>query len=141
MNAPETSHTSSASSTSSNWTPSSSGGSGSQTAKLAEQGSAEFQSLRDDLNSLKATVTDFITQAGEDAKKTAKSASAHVTAQMSGAASNLAEKGTELASAATEQAKTFASELEAMGRKNPLGAMAAAMMVGVLIGLIGRGRS
>ena len=30
--------------------------------------------------------------------------------------------------------------LETIGRNNPLGAMAAAMMVGVLIGLIGRGR-
>ena len=44
-------------------------------------------------------------------------------------------------SGAKEQAKTFASELENMGRRNPLGAMAAALMVGVLIGLIGRGRS
>jgi hypothetical protein len=40
-----------------------------------------------------------------------------------------------------KQAKTFASELETLGRNNPLGAMAAAMMVGVLIGLIGRGRT
>ena len=46
-----------------------------------------------------------------------------------------------MASAAKDQAKSFASELETMGRRNPLGAMAAAVMVGVLIGLISRGRS
>jgi hypothetical protein len=59
------------------------------------------------------------------------------------AASNVAEKGSEIATTASKQAKTFASELETLGRNNPLGAMAAAMMVGVLIGLIGligRGR-
>jgi ElaB/YqjD/DUF883 family membrane-anchored ribosome-binding protein len=60
---------------------------------------------------------------------------------MSGAAASLAEKGTDFAAAATEQAKTFASELENMGRRNPLGAIAAALMVGILIGLLGRGRS
>jgi hypothetical protein len=37
--------------------------------------------------------------------------------------------------------KTFASEVETMARKNPLGAMAAAVCVGILIGLIGRGRN
>jgi hypothetical protein len=39
------------------------------------------------------------------------------------------------------QAKSFASELEGMGRRNPLGAMAAALLVGVMIGVISRGRS
>ena len=47
---------------------------------------------------------------------------------------------TGIATTASKQAKTFASELETLGRNNPFGAMAAAMMVGVLIGLIGRGR-
>jgi ElaB/YqjD/DUF883 family membrane-anchored ribosome-binding protein len=52
----------------------------------------------------------------------------------------LQKKGSEIATTAFKQAKTFASELETLGRNNPIGAMAAAMMVGVLIGLIGRGR-
>jgi hypothetical protein len=38
------------------------------------------------------------------------------------------------------QAQSFASELEGMGRRNPLGAMAAALLVGVMIGVISRGR-
>jgi ElaB/YqjD/DUF883 family membrane-anchored ribosome-binding protein len=127
---------------SSTWTPSPerSASGTAPGAKAAEQGGAEFQALRDELNSLKDIVTKFIAQAGDDTARAARSASANVAAQVSGAAANLAEKGSELASAASEQAKTFASELENMGRKNPLGAMAAALMVGVLIGLLGKGR-
>ena len=43
-----------------------------------------------------------------------------------------------MASAATGQAKSFASELASMARRNPIGAMAGAVVVGVLIGLMGR---
>jgi hypothetical protein len=41
-------------------------------------------------------------------------------------------------STATEQAKTFASELESIARRNPIGAIAGAVLVGVLIGVLGR---
>jgi len=57
------------------------------------------------------------------------------------AADQLGNKASGLANAASEQAKTFASELERMGRNNPLGALAGALLVGVVIGMIGRGRS
>jgi ElaB/YqjD/DUF883 family membrane-anchored ribosome-binding protein len=53
--------------------------------------------------------------------------------------SDVANRASDAASAVSEQAKTFASELERMGRANPLGAIAAALLVGVVIGLIGRG--
>jgi hypothetical protein len=36
---------------------------------------------------------------------------------------------------------TFASELEAMTKRNPLGTIAGAVVVGVLIGLLARGRT
>jgi ElaB/YqjD/DUF883 family membrane-anchored ribosome-binding protein len=100
---------------------------------LGSNASVDMESLRKDLNSLKDTVSQFISQAGE--------VSSSVANQVSGAASDLAERGANVASAAKDQAKSFASELETMGRRNPLGAMAAAVMVGVLIGLISRGRS
>lgn len=61
-----------------------------------------------------------------------------MTDQVGGVASDLAGKGAEMASAASDQAKSFASELENMARRNPIGAMAGAVMVGVLIGLLGR---
>ena len=53
--------------------------------------------------------------------------------------SDVADKASNIASAASEQAKTFASELERMGRANPLGTIAGALLVGVVIGLLGRG--
>jgi ElaB/YqjD/DUF883 family membrane-anchored ribosome-binding protein len=91
---------------------------------LKDGASIDVENLRRDLNSLRDTVSRFVSQAGE--------VSSSVASQVGDAASSLA--------AAKEQAKTFASELESIGRRNPLGAMAAAFMVGVLIGLIGRGR-
>src|ERR1700730_18903409 len=99
----------------------------------------DLQSLREDLNTLKDTVAEFVSQAGTDAVKTARDVTSNVTSQVS----NAAEKGSDIATTASKQAKTFASDLETLGRNNPIGAMAAAMMVGgliVLIGLIGRGR-
>jgi ElaB/YqjD/DUF883 family membrane-anchored ribosome-binding protein len=63
-----------------------------------------------------------------------------VAAQFGTAASGLADKGSELASSAKAQAKTFASELEAMARRNPLGTIAGALLVGVVIGMMSRGR-
>ena len=46
-----------------------------------------------------------------------------------------------MAGTATQQVKTFASELETMTRRNPLGTIAGAVVVGVLIGLMTRGRT
>jgi ElaB/YqjD/DUF883 family membrane-anchored ribosome-binding protein len=89
---------------------------------------ADLNTLRSDFNTLKDTVTDYIAGAGSDALDSAKKTT-----------SDVANKASDLASAATEQAKTFASELERMGRNNPLGAIAGAVLVGVVIGLIGRG--
>jgi ElaB/YqjD/DUF883 family membrane-anchored ribosome-binding protein len=101
----------------------------------------DLQSLREDLNNLKDTVAEFVSQAGTDAVKTARGVTSNVASQVGNATSSVAEKGSEIATTASKQAKTFASELETLGRNNPIGAMAAAMMVGVLIGLIGRGRT
>jgi hypothetical protein len=46
----------------------------------------------------------------------------------------------DMADSTTQQVKTFASELEAMTRRNPLGVLAGGVMTGVLIGLMMRGR-
>ena len=100
----------------------------------------DLQSLRKDLNNLKDTVAEFISQAGTDAVKNARDVTSNVASQVGNAASNVGEKGSEFATTASKQVKTFASELETIGRNNPIGAMTAAMMVGVLIGLIARGR-
>jgi ElaB/YqjD/DUF883 family membrane-anchored ribosome-binding protein len=99
---------------------------------------SDLQSLRNDLNSLKETVTKFVSQASSGAAKSAREVTSSVASQVGGVAHDLADRGADMASAATDQAKTFASEVENMARRNPLGAIAGAVVVGVLIGLMGR---
>jgi ElaB/YqjD/DUF883 family membrane-anchored ribosome-binding protein len=45
----------------------------------------------------------------------------------------------EMAESASRQVTTFASELAAMTRRNPLGTLAGAAMTGVLVGFLARG--
>jgi ElaB/YqjD/DUF883 family membrane-anchored ribosome-binding protein len=46
----------------------------------------------------------------------------------------------DMADSASRQIATFASELTAMTRRNPLGSLAGAAIVGVLVGFLARGR-
>jgi ElaB/YqjD/DUF883 family membrane-anchored ribosome-binding protein len=55
------------------------------------------------------------------------------------AMSQAGAKANEMADSASQQITTFASELAAMTRRNPLGTLAAATIAGVLVGLIMRG--
>jgi ElaB/YqjD/DUF883 family membrane-anchored ribosome-binding protein len=79
-----------------------------------------------------------MSQATGEAAKSAREVSYNVAGLVGDVASDLADRGADIASTATEQAKTFASELESMARRNPIGAMAGAVLVGVLIGALGR---
>jgi ElaB/YqjD/DUF883 family membrane-anchored ribosome-binding protein len=54
--------------------------------------------------------------------------------------SDAGEAASDMAESASQQIKTFASELEGMARRNPLGTVAGAVIVGVLIGMMARGR-
>jgi ElaB/YqjD/DUF883 family membrane-anchored ribosome-binding protein len=47
----------------------------------------------------------------------------------------------DLANSAKEHAQTFASELEGMARRNPLGTIAGALVVGVVLGMMTRRRT
>src|SRR5215471_13555149 len=130
--------------------PSVSSAGGSAAANASSQGNANKtteSNSQTDLDSLRRQVTDLqnamaklISDAGNMAVKSAKGATSDVASQVGTAASNIADKGAEMAQAASEQAKTFASELEKTARANPLGALAGALLVGVVIGLIGRSR-
>jgi hypothetical protein len=64
-----------------------------------------------------------------------------VASQIGSTTSGIVDTGTDLASSAREHAKTFASELEGMARRNPLGTIAGALLVGMVIGMMSRGRS
>ena len=52
--------------------------------------------------------------------------------------SQAGDAANEMAETATQQIKTFASELESMARRNPMGAIAGAVLVGIMIGVLGR---
>ena len=67
----------------------------------------DLQSLRKDLNNLKDTVAEFVSQAGTDAVKTARDVTSNVASQVGNAASNVAEKGSEIATTTSKQAKTL----------------------------------
>jgi ElaB/YqjD/DUF883 family membrane-anchored ribosome-binding protein len=97
-------------------------------------------SLRADMTTMHETVSNFVSDTGGHAARTARSVGRAVASQVGSTASGLANTGAEMASSATEQLKTFATELEGTARKNPLGALAGALAVGIVIGLIVRGR-
>jgi ElaB/YqjD/DUF883 family membrane-anchored ribosome-binding protein len=101
-------------------------------------GEADLSALREDLNNLKETVANLVSKATGDAAKSVREMTSNMTEHVSSMAGDLAEKGSNAASAATNQAKTFAAEFESVARRNPLGALAGALFVGILIGMLGR---
>ena len=92
--------------------------------------SRDVAKLREDLAKMQETVSTFASDAGGEAYKTAQNVGAAVASQVG-----------EVASTAKEQVKTVASEIETMTRRNPLGAIGATLLVGVVIGMMSRGRS
>lgn len=96
--------------------------------------------LTRDLASLKDSFSMLASQAGGDAVKAMRNMSQSVGSQVGDAASGAADKGADLAATAKQQVKTFASELEAMARRNPLGTIAGTLLVGIVLGLMTRGR-
>ena len=96
--------------------------------------------LRQDMASLKNTISRFASQAGDDVAKTVRGTSQTLATQVGTAASGVADMSSDLATSAKEHAKTFASELEGMAKRNPLGTLAGALVVGVVIGMMSRGR-
>ena len=104
--------------------------------RLAE----DVSSLRADMTKMHETFSNVVSETSGHAGRTARSVGQAVASQVGSTAGGLATTSAELASSATEQLKTFATELEGIARKNPLGALAGALAVGIVIGLIVRGR-
>ena len=96
--------------------------------------------LSRDFGSLTNSFSQLASELGLSGAKTARSVGQTVASQVGSAASGVADTGSDLASSATEHAKTFASELESMARRNPLGTIGGALVVGVVIGMMTRGR-
>lgn len=97
--------------------------------------------LKADLINLQKTVAGFAAEAGGTAASTVKGVGQAVASQAGAVVSETAAKAGDVASAATDQVKTFASELEGMARRNPLGTLAGTLAVGVVLGMMSRGRS
>lgn len=96
--------------------------------------------LRREVASLKDTLARLASQAGGEAAKTVRNVTQTVASQVGDAASGAADAGSELAASAKEHAKTLASDFEDMVRRNPLGTVAGALLVGVIFGMMSRGR-
>ena len=107
---------------------------GTAASDAMETAGADLKALQSELSDLKDTVAKLASRASDEAAKSAR----EIAGQISTAASDLAEKGADAASVATDQAKTLVTELENIARRNPLGALAGAVVVGVLIGMMGR---
>ena len=99
-----------------------------------------MSNLRRDVASLKDTFARLASQAGGEVAKTVRGMSQTVASQVGSTTSGVTDAGSEIASAARGHAKTLVSELEGMARRNPLGTIAGALLVGVVIGMMSRGR-
>ena len=99
----------------------------------------DLRTLRADVAKLQATLANFASDVGTKTGLAAKDVGSTVANQVGAVAGEVAQSGADLAASATAQAKTFASELETMARKNPLGTLAGTLLVGMVIGMMSRG--
>jgi ElaB/YqjD/DUF883 family membrane-anchored ribosome-binding protein len=111
---------------------------GAVASEAANTAGTDLQSLQTELNRLKDTVTQFMSEAADQATKSAREMSSNVAGRVSDMAGEVAQRGSAMASTTTDLAKSLASELETMARRNPIGALAGAVMVGIMIGMFGR---
>jgi ElaB/YqjD/DUF883 family membrane-anchored ribosome-binding protein len=114
--------------------------------KLAESAAAtgddlagDMKNLRADVAKMQETLMKFASQVGSHSSRTMSDVGQVMAGQVASAASGIADAGAEMAATAGAQAKTFASELESMARRNPLGTLAGTLMVGMVLGFISRG--
>ena len=92
------------------------------------------------VSGVKSTAAHFVSEAGGQAARLAQDLASNVAGRVGGMAGDLADRGADAAATATAQAKTLTVELEALARRNPLGAIAGAVAVGALLGMLRRRR-
>jgi ElaB/YqjD/DUF883 family membrane-anchored ribosome-binding protein len=100
---------------------------GSAASEAVDSAGPDLDALVRDLNGLKDTLATFLSKAGNEAMRSARDVS-----------SGLADQGASMAAAAAEGGKSLTAELESMVRRNPLTSIAAAFVVGIILGRRGR---
>ena len=101
----------------------------------------DILSLKADLASLKESIASLTSNAANSTLGMASDAASKVSETVSDAASALAEKSSNMASVATKGAQSLSVEVEDLTRRNPLAALAGAVVLGLLLGMASRGRS
>jgi ElaB/YqjD/DUF883 family membrane-anchored ribosome-binding protein len=99
----------------------------------------DLSNLRADAVKLQEALSRLTSEIGTQTARGVRDVGSTVADRVGSVASDVARGGADVAASATAQAKTFASELEGMARKNPLGTLACTLLVGVVIGMITRG--
>jgi ElaB/YqjD/DUF883 family membrane-anchored ribosome-binding protein len=107
-------------------------------AEAASSGASAVQSLRSEIKNIQDMVTRLAAQSGREAVDSARHAAAAAAERVGDVAGDLARSSAHAAAAATDRAKSVAGELEGMARRNPMGVIAGAVVIGVLIGVFGR---
>jgi len=100
----------------------------------------DVDKLRQDIASLKDSLARVAFGATAQAADAVRGAGQTATEQMGATASGLLDTGSDLAASAKDQALTLASQLESATRRNPLGAIGGALLVGIVLGMMSRGR-
>jgi len=85
--------------------------------------------------------SDTLADAARGSIKSVKTAVGDAVDRGQAAIGQASEVAGDMAKSASEQATTFASELEAMTKRNPLGILAGAVVAGVVIGALMRSRT
>jgi ElaB/YqjD/DUF883 family membrane-anchored ribosome-binding protein len=107
-------------------------------AEGASSAASAVQSLRGEIKNIQDMVMRLAAQSGREAVGSARNAAAAAAERVGDVAGDLARSSADAAAAATDRAKSVAGELEGMARRNPMGVIAGAVVIGVLIGVFGR---
>lgn len=98
-----------------------------------EAAASDLELLREDLKGLKETLTTFMSEAGSEAARSTRDMSAALKAEGAQMAAGLAVD-------VAERGKSLIGEFEALARRNPLGVVAGAVVIGIVLASWGRRR-
>jgi ElaB/YqjD/DUF883 family membrane-anchored ribosome-binding protein len=98
-----------------------------------EAAATDLESLRQDLKGLKETLATFMSEAGSEAVKSTRDVSEALKAEGADVVADVATK-------AAERGKSLMGEFEALARRNPLGMLAGAVVIGIVLASWGRWR-